>query len=250
MRNPKVNYVLQLADNALILGQRLSEWCGHGPVLEQDIALTNMALDHVGQARLLYQYAARLLNDGSTEDSLAMQRNEREYRNLLLLELPKGGWDFTLTRQFLFDAFNHFQYTALLQSNDPEIAAIAHKAIKEISYHAQWSAEWIIRLGDGTEESHARMQAALDAIWEWTGEMFMPSEADIDAAQKGYGVDPATLQKGWDEKISAILKMATLSKPQDAWMQKGGKNGIHTEHMGFLLTELQYMQRAYPNTEW
>ena len=250
MRNHKVDYILQLADNALILGQRLSEWCGHGPILEQDIALTNMALDHVGQARLLYQYAARLLNDGSTEDSLAMQRTEREYRNLLLVELPKGGWDFTLTRQFLFDAFNHFQYSALLQSNDPEIAAIASKAIKEISYHAQWSAEWMIRLGDGTAESHGKMQAALNDLWEWTGEMFLPSEADLVAARDGYGINPSTLKAGWDEKMSAILSMATLAKPEDAWMQKGGKTGLHTEHMGFLLTELQYMQRAYPNMEW
>jgi ring-1,2-phenylacetyl-CoA epoxidase subunit PaaC len=245
----KTQYILQLADNALILGQRLSEWCGHGPVLEQDIALTNMALDHVGQARLLYQYLASQ-HEGTTEDSWAMLRTEREYRNVQLLELPRGEWDFTMARQFVFDAFNYFQYAALRRSDDPELAAIAAKAIKEITYHAQWSAEWMIRLGDGTEESHLRMQQAIDGLWPYTGELFMPSEADHDAAAQGYGINPESLHTDWTNKVHEVLAMATLAVPASGWMHRGGKQGIHTEHMGFLLPELQYLQRAYPNAEW
>lgn len=245
-----LEYTLRLGDNALILGQRLAEWCGHGPVLEQDIALSNIALDQLGQARMLLQYAAEQKGEGFTEDKVAFFRDVFEYRNVLLLELPNGDWGDTIVRQFLFDTYNYFLYTSLLQSNDQNIKSIAQKAIKEISYHAQWSAEWVIRLGDGTEESHERVQASLNELWEWSGEMFVADELDRWAHAEGIGPDLGDIHEKWKEKVAEILEIATLDRPEDGWMQSGGKQGEHTEHLGYLLAEMQHLPRMYPEAEW
>jgi ring-1,2-phenylacetyl-CoA epoxidase subunit PaaC len=246
MSTPLIQYTLHLADNALILGQRNASWCGHGPVLEQDIAITNISLDLIGQARNFYQYAASLKNDGSTEDSLAYMRTEREFLNCLLTEMPNGDWGQTILRQFFFSAYQHQLYTRLQLSPDTQLAAIAAKALKEVTYHLRWSSEWVIRLGDGTDESHARMEKAVDALWAYTGEMFMPAEYE----KIPQAVDPSVFAAAWNEKISNVFSEATLRLPAQTYMHSGGKNGIHTEEMGFLLTELQYVQRTFPGCEW
>ncbi len=250
MNNNLLNYVLQISDNAMILGHRLSEWCGHGPILEQDIALTNIALDLIGQARSLYQYAATVDGQGKTEDDLAYLRIETKYKNVLLVEQPNGHFGSTIVRQFLFDAYHYAFYKALVNSADETLSAIAEKSLKEVTYHLRFSSEWMIRLGDGTEESHQKMQDALNSLWAFTGELFEMSDADTSALEAGYGVDLSSVKSFWDEKISEILKMATLEKPEEAWMQSGGKQGRHTEHLGYILTEMQYMQRTYPGQEW
>lgn len=239
-----------MGDNALILGQRLAEWCGHGPVLEQDIALSNIALDQLGQARMLMQYAAELEGAGRSEDDIAFLRDGHEYHNLLLLELENGDWGKTITRQFLFDTYNYYFFTALLQSADENLRSVAQKAIKEVSYHAQWSAEWLIRLGDGTEESHRRVQESLDDLWPWTGEMFAMDEVDQQMLEAGIGVDLALIKSKWDQKVDQILELATLQKPESGWMQSGGKQGEHTEYLGFILAEMQHLPRMYPGVNW
>ena len=243
-------YTLRLGDNALILGQRLAEWCGHGPVLEQDIALQNIALDQFGQARMLMQYAADQKGGDYTEDSIAFMRDVWDYHNLLVLEQPNGDWGMTLVRQFLFDTFNYFQYTQLLKSKDERLSAIAQKAIKEITYHAQWSAEWVIRLGDGTEESHQRVQKSLDDIWMWTGEIYTPDDLDVEMFERGIGADLNAIKALWHDKVAEILDMARLRKPEDAWMQSGGKQGEHSEHLGYILAEMQHLPRMYPEARW
>lgn len=247
---PRVTYLLHLADNPMILGQRLGEWCGHGPVLEQDIALTNIALDLIGQARLLYQYIAGMDDVRSTEDQLSMLRYEHEYFNLLLLELPNKDFGHTITRQFYYDAFNLLQYESLANHPDEHVQAIAVKTLKEIKYHYRYSSEWMIRLGDGTEQSHTIMQTAVNQLWRYTGEMFIPSSFETELMAEGYAIDVATLLDPWIEKISAILSQATLTMPPVEPMLTGGKEGRHTEHMGFILTELQYMQRTFPQMQW
>lgn len=249
--NPvNIQYLLYLADNALILSQRNAEWCGHGPVLEQDIAITNISLDLLGQARYFYQYAAKLINaqqegQAVTEDSLAYLRNEREFRNCLLLEMPKGDWARTTLRQFFFSAFQNLLYRRLIESPDEQVAAIASKSLKEVIYHLRWSSEWVIRLGDGTEESRKRLLQAVEDCWPYTGEFFM-----TESFEKEAGIDPGELYDDWMEKVKVVLEEATLAVPQHVFMHKGGKQGIHTEHLGYLLAELQYMQRAYPNAQW
>jgi ring-1,2-phenylacetyl-CoA epoxidase subunit PaaC len=251
--NPSIlsDYVLHLADNALILGQRNSEWCGHGPVLEQDIAITNISLDLIGQARSLYQYGAALKGNAATEDSLAYLRDAREFRNCLLVELPKGDWAQTITRQFFFSTYQLLLYTHLQQSTDTTLAAIAEKSLKEVIYHVRWSSEWIIRLGDGTDESRARTQKAITELWPFTGELFLPASYELEVAKAGTGVNPDTIKNSWQQKISEIFTEATLPvPPAGSWSQTGGKDGVHTEHLGFILTELQFMQRAYPGMEW
>lgn len=251
MNNQLINYTLSLADNTLILGQRSSEWCGHGPVLEQDIAITNISLDLIGQARNFYQYAALLTGNGATEDTLAYLRTEREFKNLLLVEQPNGDWAATVLRQFFFSAWQYLLYQQLQKSTDPMLAAIAEKALKEVTYHLRWSSEWVIRLGDGTEESKDRMLAALDELWRFTGELFMPADYEKAAAKENYGVDVASLQHQWMQKITAVFEEATLPLPKEGhYMQRGGKEGIHTEHLGYILAEMQYLQRAYPGCEW
>lgn len=250
-------YILRMADNSLILGHRLSELCGHGPVLEQDIAMTNIALDLVGQARNLYALAADVQGEGKTEDDLAYLRTELEYQNLLLVEQPNGDFAHTIARQFFFSAFQLPFYEelhrVLSENTNPNLEilrGIAEKAIKEVRYHLRWSSEWVIRLGDGTEESHKRMQKAIADLYAYTGEAFIADNVDKKAISEGYGVDLEKLKPLFDETLTAVLAEATLQKPKNEFMQKGGKQGIHTEYLGYLLAGMQYLQRAYPNTTW
>lgn len=247
-----VNYLLHLGDNTLILSQRNSEWCGHGPVLEQDIAITNISLDLIGQARSFYQYAATLQGNGATEDSLASLRDERSFKNCLLTELPNGDWGQTILRQFFFSVFQYLLYEQLQQSKDSTLAAIAEKSLKEVTYHLRWSSEWVIRLGDGTEESHQRMVKALEELWSYTGEFFIPADYETAAASEGIGIDVTTLKQPWLDKVQEILQEATVpsASREGIWMHTGGKSGKHTEHFGYILAEMQYMQRAYPGAEW
>ncbi|TXJ25026.1 MAG: phenylacetate-CoA oxygenase subunit PaaI [Chitinophagaceae bacterium] len=250
-----LNYTLYLADNALLLGHRNSEWCGHGPVLEQDIAITNISLDLIGQARNFYQYAALLKNDGSTEDTFAYTRDIREFKNCLLNELPNGDWGQTILRQFLFSNYQYLLYEQLQHGHDQQLAAIAAKALKEVTYHLRWSSEWVIRLGDGTEESHRRMEQAIAEIWSYTGELFIPASYELEANANGIAPDLKTLEVSWLQKVNEIFTAASLSAFAKAmadkvYMHKGGKQGNHTEYMGYILAELQFMQRAYPGAEW
>lgn len=245
MDNSLINYTLHLADTTLILSQRNSEWCGHGPILEQDIAITNISLDLLGQSRNFYQYAASLKNDGSTEDSLAYLRTEREFKNLLLVELQNGDWGQTILRQFFFSQFHYLLFQQLQQSKDVQLAAIAAKAIKETTYHLRWSSEWVIRLGDGTDESHLRMLHAIDELWRYSGELF--EAADYETAM---GIDLTSIKQSWTEKVTAVFDEATIPVPENIFMQSGGKKGVHTEQLGYILTELQYLQRTYPNSNW
>jgi ring-1,2-phenylacetyl-CoA epoxidase subunit PaaC len=253
--NSRIDYAVHLADNALILGHRNAEWCGHGPVLEQDIAITNISLDLIGQARNFYQYAAELMNqengNGTTEDTLAYLRDNRDFKNCLLVEQPNGDWGVTTLRQFFFSVYQYLLYLQLKQNSDRQIAAIAEKALKEVTYHVRWSSEWIIRLGDGTEESHKRMLKAIERLWTFTGELFIPAPYEMDAADRGFGVDVTVLKDAWMDRITGTFREATLPVPDaNAWMQRGGKEGIHTEHLGYILAELQFLQRTYPGCQW
>lgn len=246
-----INYCLHLADNALIMGQRCSEWCGHGPILEQDIAISNMALDYIGQSRNFYQYAATLIGADATEDSLAYLRGEREFKNGLLTEMPNGDWAQTTLRHFFFSAYQYYLYAKLQQSSDAQLAAIAEKSLKEVTYHLRWSSEWVIRLGDGTEESKQRMQNAIDALWMFTGELFEMSDFETALLNDNISVDITSLKTAWDERVKDIFEEATLTVPSTkTWHQSGGKKGIHTEHLGYILAEMQYLQRVYPGSEW
>lgn len=244
------NYILGIADNSLILGQRLGELCGHGPTLETDIALTNIALDLLGQSRSYYQYAAKVEGSGKSEDDIAFLRIEREYKNVLLVENPNSHFGFVIARQFLFDAFHYLLMEKLQQSNDETLVAIAKKGIKEVSYHRRFSSDWVKRLGDGTNESHEKMQEAINELWRYTDELFYLTASDSVAIDQGVGVDTTALKEEYYQFVTRILKEATLLVPETTYFIKGGKEGIHTEHMGYLLSELQYMQRAYPNMKW
>ncbi|RXJ44548.1 1,2-phenylacetyl-CoA epoxidase subunit PaaC [Gelidibacter gilvus] len=250
MKKSLYNYILGIADNSLILGQRMGELCGHGPSLETDIACTNISLDLFGQVRSYYQYAAKIAGDGRTEDDIAMLRKEREYVNVLLVEQPNTDFAYTMARHFLFDVYHLLFLTELKKSKDMTLAAIATKCIKEVRYHQRFSSDWIRRLGDGTEESQNRMQAAINDLWTYTDELFHQTEADKAMVSEGIGVDVTKLKEAYYEKVNTILEESTLTIPESKYFQKGGKMGIHTEHMGFLLSELQYMQRTYPNMEW
>ena len=243
MNNFLINHTLHLADTTLILAQRNAAWCGHGPILEQDIAITNISLDLIGQSRNFYQYAATLIGGDTDEDKLAYLRKEREFKNLLLVEQPNGDWGQTILRQYLFSQFQYLLFEQLQFSKDEQFAAITTKALKEIKYHVRWSSEWVIRLGDGTEESKIRMLKAIDELWRYTGEMFVPTAYETT-------VDVVTLKAEWLKKVQVIFEEATLPLPQNIFMQIGGKEGVHTEHLGFILTELQYLQRTYPNSQW
>ncbi len=244
------DYVLHLADNSMILGQRNAAWCGHGPVLEQDIALTNISLDLIGEARSLYQYASEISGNGATEDSVAFLRDELKYRNCLLVEQPNHDWAYTIMRQFFYDTFHYHLHKQLTESSDPRLKEIAIKTIKESTYHLKWSSEWVIRLGDGTDISRAKMQDALDYMWEYTGEMFIPSATEEQALKLGFGADVTKIKTFWLEKVEEILKEATLEIPSNNFAQKGGKSGYHSEYLGYILTEMQYLQRAFPGAEW
>ena len=248
-------YTLHLADSSLIMGHRLSEWTGHGPSLEQDIAVTNIALDLIGQARNFYQYAAVLAqeneNKSITEDELAYLRDARDFKNLLLTELPNGDWGKTIFKIFFFSTWQYFVFQRLIHSSDAQLSAIAEKSLKEVTYHVRWSSEWIIRLGDGTDESHQRMEKALNELWPYTGEFFEAVDYENQAADVRIGITVGEIENDWNHKIKAVLEEATLEMPEDGvWMQTGGKTGLHTEHLGYVLAELQFLQRAYPGCEW
>lgn len=250
MNRDLIQYILGVADNSLILGQRLGELCGHGPSIETDIALTNISLDLLGQVRSYYQYIAKLQGGDATEDTVAFLRLENEYKNVLLVEQPNTDFGYSLARQFLFDIFHLALLEELQKSNDEMLAAIAQKSIKEVLYHVRFSSDWIRRLGDGTEESHERIQTSINALWIYTDELFHQTEADKNIVAAGIGVDVTKLKAAYYQKVSAVLEEATLQTPQIEYFQKGGKLGLHSEYMGYILTEMQYMQRTYPNMNW
>lgn len=244
------NYILTIADNSLILAQRLGELCGHGPSLETDIALTNISLDLLGQTRSYFQYAAKIADNGKTEDDIAMLRVEGEYKNCLLVEQPNTHFGYVIARQFLFDVYHYMLIEKLQQSPDETLAAIANKGIKEVSYHKRFSGDWVKRLGDGTEESNAKMQEAIDDLWRFTDELFFMTDAEKTMVKEGIGIDVSSFKEKYYKEVSEVLKEATLNVPENKYFNKGGKEGVHTEHMGYLLAELQYMQRTYPNMQW
>ena len=244
------DYVLRLADNCLILGQRLAEWCGHGPVLEQDIALTNISLDLVGQARNYYQYATELSIESKSEDDIAFLRNDLEYKNILLVEQPNDDFAHTILRQYIFDVFHHALLLNLQNSKDETIAAIAQKSIKEVTYHKRWSGQWVLRLGDGTKESHERMSNALDDLWPYAFESLVADELDIKMAAEGIAVNLLEIEDKIKAEIRSQLIEATLTIPESTWTQTGGKNGLHSEYLGFMLAEMQHLQRSFPGAEW
>ncbi|MGF1684919.1 1,2-phenylacetyl-CoA epoxidase subunit PaaC [Photobacterium minamisatsumaniensis] len=248
--NPELHYALQLADTSLILSHRLSEWCGIAPELEIDMALANIGLDLLGEARNLYQYAGELEGKDRKEDDFAYFRDQSGYYNLLLTEQPNEGFDITITRQFLFDEFHNLFLAELKNSTDPQLAAIAKKSIKEAAYHQRFSRGWMVRLGDGTVESHDKIQAALNELWRFTDEMFIPSLAEQTLIQSGVAVDVASLKSKWLNEVGSVLASANLVLPDSQHSRQGGKQGLHSEHLGFILAEMQYMQRVYPNCQW
>lgn len=242
-------YFYFLADDALILGQQLSKWCSNGPVLEQDIAIINTALDHIGRARLLYQELASMEGGDTTEDSLAYFRDHLQFKNALLLEQPNGHWGDSVVRSFFIDTFNYYLFDALRSCSNKPLAGIAEKALKEISYQAQWSAEWVIRLGDGTAESHQKVQESINNLWMWTGELFEdhPIFSELDDSFVNF----SSLKSSWLTKVSEVLDIATLNQPgPEEWMQTGGRFGIHSSHLGYILAEMQSLPRTYPDAKW
>jgi len=244
------NYVLALGDDALILGQRLSQWAYKGPFLEEDIALSNISLDMFGRANLLLEYAATLKGNGTTSDELAFKRNEREFSNHIICEQPNGNFADTMVRQFFLDTFYKLFFEKLAESKDEQLSAIAQKSIKETTYHLRHSSKWIIRLGDGTAESHEKMQSAIDNLWMFTNELFEMNQVDNDMLSQKIGVDCLTIKAEWDRIIDEVLSEATLKRPENTHMTSGGREGIHTEHLGHLLSDMQYLQRAYPGAKW
>ena len=250
MNKELYQYILGIADNSLILGQRLGELCGHGPTLETDIACTNISLDLFGQVRSYFQYAAKIAGDGRTEDDIAMLRKEREYVNVLLVEQPNTNFAYTIAKQFLFDVYHLAFLKELMKSTDLTLSAIANKCIKEVSYHERFSSDWLLRLGDGTEESSEKIQEAINDLWSYTDELFHMTDADTKMVEDGIGVDVTILKDAYYQNVSQVLEQATLDTPDLKYFHKGGKQGIHTEHLGYLLADLQYMQKTYPNMNW
>jgi ring-1,2-phenylacetyl-CoA epoxidase subunit PaaC len=243
-------YALTVGDTSLILAQRLGEWIGHAPALEEDLALANIALDLLGQARHLLSHAAQLQGNGSSEDDLAFLRDPQDFMNLTLVEQPNGDFGQTIVRQFLVDAWQLELFERLQQSSEPKLAELAAKAIKETRYHFRFSSGWVVRLGDGTEESHQRVQTALDALWRFTHEMFVASPAEQEAVAQGIAPDPASLAAAWSSRVDEVLKQATLERPADVAYSWHGKRGQHSEHLSRLLAEMQFMQRTYPGAQW
>ena len=242
--------VLRLGDNALILGQELSKWVSRGPTVELDIALANQSLDLIGQARLLLDYAGRLEGKGRDEDTLAFHRDAWDFRNVLLVELPRGDFARTILRQFFYALWAEAFYGALQQSRDETLAAIAGKSVKEMAYHARHAGEWVVRLGDGTTESHRRLAEALAELWPYTHELFMSDEADAEMVAAGIIPDPKTLRPEWEAAVSEVLDAAGLKIPEDTWRPAGGRDGVHSEHLGFILAEMQHLPRMYPEARW
>ncbi len=250
MSNGFFEYLLRLGDDRLVLGHRLSEWCGHGPILEEDIAMANIALDLIGQANLLLLRAASVENKGRDADALAYLRDAREYRNALIAELPRGDFAFTIVRQFLFSAWALRQWEALASCRDADLAGIAAKAVKESRYHVRHSAEWLVRLGDGTEESHARAQDALDELWRYTGELFLTDDLEQELAHEGLAADPSAFRSAWQKDVDDVVARAKLRLPAVEHWQQGGRTGLHTEHLGRMLAEMQVLPRTYPGARW
>ena len=248
--NQRLEFVLRLADNCLILSQRLGEWCGHGPELEEDMALTNIALDLNGQAQNWLEYASDLEQRQQTPDMLAFLRDAAEFRNCLLLEQPNQDFAYTMARQFYFDSWHNLVLTDLLNSADQRIREISEKSLKEVRYHLRHSSGWVIRLGDGTDESNRRIQKAIDDLWCYTGELFTPDAVDEGMCAQGIGPDLNKLRPGWLAAVQAVLSESTLQVPDSGWMHAGGKQGIHSEALGYLLAEMQFLQRAYPQAQW
>lgn len=246
----KINYILRLGDTPLILAQRLCGWCGHAPELEIDLALANIGLDLLGQARHFLGYAAQLAGPTYNEDRLAFGRDESQFCNLLLAEQPNGGFNDTLVRQFLLDNYHVLLHRQLRHSRDQQLAAIAEKSLKEADYHLRFSRGWLIRLGDGNEVSHQKMQHSLNQLWRFTAELFHADETEQQLAEQGIGVDPRQLQTEWQTMVSDTLQQATLLQPSEPPFRHGGKQGQHSEHLGPMLAEMQYLQRAYPNCNW
>lgn len=246
-----LKYLIRLGDDRMILGHRLSEWCGYGPVLEEDIALSNIALDCLGQANNFYQLAGNFDEKNRTPDDFAFSRNEREYCNLMLVEQPNGDFALTMARQFLFDAYSHVLLEGLLNSKYDELAGVAGKAVKESRYHLRHSSEWILRLGDGTEESHQRVQDAFEELWTYTGEIFQEDEVEQYLVEAGIIPSLKEIQPKWEEKVQAILNEATLASPNPGqYMASGSRKAFHTEHLGYLLAEMQFLPRSFPGAEW
>ncbi len=242
--------LLRIADDRLILGHRTSEWCGHAPILEEDIALANIALDLIGQANLVLQYAGAVEGAGRNEDTLAFFREATEFRNALLCELPKGDFGVTIVRHFLHGLYSVLQWDALTRSTDTTLSGIAAKALKESRYHVRHAGEWVIRLGDGTEESHRRAQDAVDALWPYTGELFIQPSDEADLVAAGITTDVSLLEASWRTQVDDVLCRATLRAPEGTWMQRGGRDGRHTEHLGHLLAEMQIVARSHPGAAW
>jgi len=248
--NELYTYLLRLSDNPLVLGHRLSELCSKAPFIEEDLALTNMALDMIGRAQALLNYAAQVEGQGHTEDDLAYRRAENQYYNHLITEMPNGDFAHTIARQLFVSVFELYQYTALEKSRDEVIAGIASKAVKEIRYHLEHASDWTIRLGDGTEESHTRMQNAVNDLWMWTGELFEMDETEMKLMRDGVAADLIPVKAQWYNHVKQVLSEATLEMPEDSYMQTGSREGRHTENMGHILSEMQYLQRAYPDATW
>jgi ring-1,2-phenylacetyl-CoA epoxidase subunit PaaC len=242
---PLAVYSLGLGDDALILAQRLGEWVAHAPQIEEDLALANIALDLLGQARTLLGYAAAVEGAGRDEDDLAYLRDDRDFRNVQLVEIPNGDFAVTMARQLVFSAYQYELYTALGSSGDVTLAGLAGKAVKEVAYHRDHATQWVLRLGDGTELSHARMQAGLDQVWPYTEELFDPA-----SQLPGVAADPATLRPAWDHYVTSVLSEGTLSKPEPRWRSRGGRDGLHTEYLGHLLAEMQHLHRSHPGATW
>ena len=244
-----LKYTLRIADSSIILAQRLSSWCSKGPTLEEDIALSNLSLDLFGQANSLLEYASEL--DGTkSADDFAFKRNEREFYNLQLTEQLNGHFGYTIVRHFFFSVYSFLFYSKLSNSKDETLAAIAAKSLKEIKYHLTHSKSWVIRLGDGTEESNKRIQKSLNDLWQFTGEFFEMDDIDQKMYKEGIGVNNSSLKSEWDKIVNTTLKESNLIRPEDGYMQSGSKNGMHTEHLGHLLSEMQFLPRAYPDAEW
>lgn len=250
MKDSLYKYSLRLADNALVLGQRLSEWTGHGPFIEEDLALTNICLDTFGTATLLLDYAAQTEGKGRSADDLAYFRNEREFTNVLLTEQSNGDYAKTIIRQVLIDAYNLLVYRELAKSKDETLAGIAQKAVKEVTYHWRHSSAWAIRFGNGTEESHNKAQDAINELWRFTGELFEMDEVEKSLIMEGIAVDLSELKPEWEKQIAELLTKSNLKKPETVFMQTGGKKGIHTEYLGFLLSEMQTLPRMLPDAKW
>lgn len=248
--NQLFNYTLHLADNSLIMGHRLSEWAGHGPILEQDIAISNIALDLIGQSRNFYQYAAQLKANGATEDSLAYLRDADEFKNLVLAEQSNGDWAKTILKLFFFSTYQYYLYQKLTASSDTQLSAIAEKSLKEVTYHLRWSSEWVIRLGDGTGESKQRFEKALIQLWPCTAELFIPAPYENVAAKNNTGVDVTLLKGLWEQKVKDVFDEATVIVPPQVPAGTGGKEGKHTEHLDEILKDMQYLQRTYPGCTW